>query len=1052
MLQSQIILSRRSNVCGWQQLRFGNLTKNSTVDWHNEQQRRQGRRIGMDVRSFLSSSLSQLDPEWDSSKGPDRSSATSHRTATRKYHCCSSTTAVALRSRSAAASAAYHTTLRPLQAAAANGSNNLVRDRDLERYLQDSMSQFLPQPVAWDRVAPAPKRTLSRLELELGHDEDEATEGHFAENLWTMDEYEDELLNVPELTDIPETAPEPTSRPQQHQQRCHQKSVMELLAVFDPQNPPNLSDFERREDALEELQLWLECEAQQEAVTRYQKVIDEARDRKDYSSLSMVQRQIVEWFRPLQEAIEKKQKDFVTKQSPTVPSGKKFGPFICSLPAAKLAVIVAHEAVIQSLLNKNNRKNTGKGNNSNGRGGGGGMSRSTVKGVNLVSIANRIGQAVEDELVVHRLLHKRAQTALRDAKQRTTIAVATGFESNVSAVFADSSESSRSDADALLLTEEENHGAENATGVSPSSPHNGIAVDSNVTHKWTYASSHLKNYLDEISQYQPSAKKRRVTAYAIQKARQILEKDEEWTVYEKVQLGAALIQTLLESATVIGENGKSEMAFTLEKRWVSDGKIQTFVVMHDRLYQMIVADKLESLSASTTRHKPMIVPPKPWSAVKDGGYLMLKVDLMRYHGCHTQREALHNADSSIVFDGLNALGRVKWRINKRLLDVAQKCWTENIPLGDIPSRTDLDVPDEPEAPVRSETKLEKGTEMYDLSVAEFRKYRERMLKHNRIKQKNMVHLHRKIGRTNYIAATRTVSLIVVFAFVAQDLRSLRCSVVLKLDQAEKFKDFDEIYFPYNMDFRGRAYPVPPHLSNVGSDLCRGMLTFAEGKPLGERGLYWLKVHLANFAGKDKMTFDDRANFVDEHMDQVRESANDPFGGERWWMKLEDPFQGLATCFEIVNAMDSDDPASYMCSLPVHMDGSCNGLQHYAALGRDSIGGKAVNLCATEEPQDVYVGVMHEVIRRVTAEADREVDFDSSCLESLSRKQKKALVNNRAAKLVNGLIDRGVVKRTVMTSVYGVTYIGARQQIQEKIESKVQYSPFHSNACPLSWWH
>jgi DNA-directed RNA polymerase len=30
----------------------------------------------------------------------------------------------------------------------------------------------------------------------------------------------------------------------------------------------------------------------------------------------------------------------------------------------------------------------------------------------------------------------------------------------------------------------------------------------------------------------------------------------------------------------------------------------------------------------------------------------------------------------------------------------------------------------------------------------------------------------------------------------------------------------------------------------------------------------------------------------------------------------------------------------------------------------------------------------------------------------------------------------VVKRTVMTSVYGVTYIGARQQIQEKIEEKV----------------
>lgn len=272
--------------------------------------------------------------------------------------------------------------------------------------------------------------------------------------------------------------------------------------------------------------------------------------------------------------------------------------------------------------------------------------------------------------------------------------------------------------------------------------------------------------------------------------------------------------------------------------------------------------------------------------------------------------------------------------------------------------------------------------------------------------------------------------------------------MLKLDQATKFGPFENIYFPYNMDFRGRAYPVPPHLSNVGSDLCRGMLKFAEEKPLGSRGLYWLKVHLANFAGKDKMSFDERAKFVDDHIEQIRASAADPFAGERWWMTLEDPFQGLATCIEIINAIDSGDPESFMCSLPVHMDGSCNGLQHYAALGRDRVGGKAVNLCNTEEPQDVYVGVMHEVIRRVAEEAERQVDFDTSDLESLSRTQKKEYKNNRAAKLVNGLIDRGVVKRTVMTSVYGVTYIGARQQIQEKIESKVSSAPSFSFLSPF----
>jgi DNA-directed RNA polymerase len=401
------------------------------------------------------------------------------------------------------------------------------------------------------------------------------------------------------------------------------------------------------------------------------------------------------------------------------------------------------------------------------------------------------------------------------------------------------------------------------------------------------------------------------------------------------------------------------------------------------------------------------------------------------------QEALQNADLSTVYDGLNALGRVPWQINKKILEVANHCWENNISLGDIPPRTDYDVPQQPIRPERPSVKLEKDAPGYKESVAEYRAYREAFSKFRRLQQKNMVRCDDCWTDSMFATTRRHESSPRLIRSLIQDLRSLRCSAMLKLDQAEKFQNFEEIFFPYNMDFRGRAYPVPPHLSNVGSDLCRGMLKFAEAKPLGPRGLYWLKVHLANFAGKDKMSFEDRAKFVDDHIDEVLASAADPFAGDCWWKSLEDPFQGLATCIEISNAIASGDPESHMCSLPVHMDGSCNGLQHYAALGRDLVGGKAVNLCSMDGPQDVYVGVMHEVIRRVAEEADRQVDFDTSDIESLSRKQKKEYKNNRAAKLVNGLIDRGVVKRTVMTSVYGVTYIGARQQIQEKIESKLE---------------
>lgn len=53
-------------------------------------------------------------------------------------------------------------------------------------------------------------------------------------------------------------------------------------------------------------------------------------------------------------------------------------------------------------------------------------------------------------------------------------------------------------------------------------------------------------------------------------------------------------------------------------------------------------------------------------------------------------------------------------------------------------------------------------------------------------------------------------------------------------------------------------------------------------------------------------------------------------------KAEAPFQFLATCIEIRNALATGDPPSYKSHLPVHQDGSCNGgwgCPSVCALGR-----------------------------------------------------------------------------------------------------------------------
>lgn len=51
-------------------------------------------------------------------------------------------------------------------------------------------------------------------------------------------------------------------------------------------------------------------------------------------------------------------------------------------------------------------------------------------------------------------------------------------------------------------------------------------------------------------------------------------------------------------------------------------------------------------------------------------------------------------------------------------------------------------------------------------------------------------------------------------------------------------------------------------------------------------------------------------------------------------------------------------------VPTRVAGSCNGLQHYAALGLDAKGGAQVNLVPSSKPQDVYSGVCEIVKKKV----------------------------------------------------------------------------------------
>jgi len=75
---------------------------------------------------------------------------------------------------------------------------------------------------------------------------------------------------------------------------------------------------------------------------------------------------------------------------------------------------------------------------------------------------------------------------------------------------------------------------------------------------------------------------------------------------------------------------------------------------------------------------------------------------------------------------------------------------------------------------------------------------------------------------------------------------------------------------------------------MGADISRGILEFSDGKPLGEHGLRWLKIHLANKMGQDKIPLDARVKYVEDNMEIVHNCARDP-KNHLEWLDSENPW-------------------------------------------------------------------------------------------------------------------------------------------------------------------
>lgn len=432
----------------------------------------------------------------------------------------------------------------------------------------------------------------------------------------------------------------------------------------------------------------------------------------------------------------------------------------------------------------------------------------------------------------------------------------------------------------------------------------------------------------------------------------------EWTYNQRLGIGCRLIQQAVMATGLWGIDRKR------------DGKkTTTWITMSDEIIELVLSSHSE-LEILRPVCQPMTCPPVDWSMVGNsfvGGYRLIKQPLVRdkfgEHPVDYGKADMHN-----VLAALNSIQSVEWRIDKRIYDLALSIskstqYDEVIPfIGTAPKL--------PPFPTD-------GTK----------------------EQKRIWHQ----DKAQILAAFKAKA-------------SVRMVCMKALRAAGMFLNAP-IWFPHNLDWRGRIYPLTSYLSPQGSDLQKALLVYGRRKRLGDKGLRRMKIWAASCAGQDKISIEDRIKWLDDNYNYLK---FDPDVDLRW-AGYDSPMLFVQAMLELKEAYQTGKPTEFMSCVSVCVDGSQNGLQHLSALGRDAEGGAAVNLTDGIVPSDLYADVADLVYAAVCGDAEMVV----------ATGEVKDEMGQPVPPLVwHPLLEvrkkrRSIVKRSVLAYPYGVTKAGMR---------------------------
>ncbi len=237
------------------------------------------------------------------------------------------------------------------------------------------------------------------------------------------------------------------------------------------------------------------------------------------------------------------------------------------------------------------------------------------------------------------------------------------------------------------------------------------------------------------------------------------------------------------------------------------------------------------------------------------------------------------------------------------------------------------------------------------------------------------------------------------------------------EEVLKYQSNDGYYFPITLDTRGRMYYRGGLLSPQGIDFCKAAFQFANKLPLGDTGFRAICIHTANVFGYDKASIQHRVEWVQTNWDRIVDCKS--HRDVRKHFKGADVFQALVAANEIqaINAwsLTGLDVKEFESGLVCHQDGTCNGLQHMAAITGDRATAVSVNCVAsahTDTPTDIY-GLVYE-------EALKHTD------------------NDKAIELMKKYA-RDMAKNPVMVTGYGATESTIKRNTAKYLAAKKEYT-------------